>query len=135
MLSIRAWKDFAISIDHLGRTDLKDKYNGYASAKIAELQTKSLWLSEFGLHAAADAINTGLLNQQEKNSLFEKLFLDLANRISIPPPSSAGRHRGSYYQLWLMDVSQCRSASRGGRPASDRQECLGFRVVLAPCQP
>lgn len=85
MLSIRAWKDFALAMDQLGRTDLRDKYNGYASAKIAELQTKTLWLSEFGLHAAADAVNTGFLNQQEKNSLFEKLFLDRVNRISLSP--------------------------------------------------
>ncbi len=85
MLSIRAWKDFALAMDHLGRNDLRDKYNGYAGAKIAELQADNRWLFEFGLHAAADAINTGLLNQQEKNTLFEKLFLDRINRISLSP--------------------------------------------------
>ena len=85
MLSIRAWKDFALAMDHLGRPDLRDKYNGCVRTKIAELQTKNLWLSEFGLHAAADAVNTGLLNHQEKKSLFEKLFLDRVNRISLSP--------------------------------------------------
>ena len=85
MLSVRAWTDFALAMDHLGRSDLRDKYNGYAREKISELQTNSLWLSEFGLHAAADAVNTGLLNQKEKNSLFEKLFLDRLNRISLSP--------------------------------------------------
>jgi alpha-L-rhamnosidase len=85
MLSIRAWKDFAQAMNHLGRNKLWDKYNGYASEKIAELQTNSHWLSEFGLHAAADAVNTGLLNQKEKNLLFEKLFLDRLNRISLSP--------------------------------------------------
>ena len=85
MLSIRAWRDFASVMSHLGRLDLRDKYNGYASAKIAELQTNNQWLSEFGLHAAADAVNTGLLNQRDKNLLFEKYFLDRVNRISLTP--------------------------------------------------
>ena len=45
MLSIRAWRDFASAMNHLGRHDLRDKYNGYASAKIAELQTNNLYRS------------------------------------------------------------------------------------------
>ena len=85
MLSIRAWRDFASAMNQLGRPDLRDKYNGYASTKIAGLQTNNQWLSEFGLHASADALNTGLLNQQDENSLFEKHFLDRVNRISFSP--------------------------------------------------
>jgi alpha-L-rhamnosidase len=44
MLSIRAWRDFAMVMEKCGRTDLSDKYNSYASAKISEMRTKALWL-------------------------------------------------------------------------------------------
>jgi hypothetical protein len=85
MLSIRVWRDFASAMDKFGRTDLRDKYNGYASEKIASLRTGSLWFDALGIHAAADAINTGLLKSDEQKALFEKLFLDRVNRVSLSP--------------------------------------------------
>ena len=36
MLSIRVWRDFARTMDQIGRGDLRDKYNGYAAEKMAE---------------------------------------------------------------------------------------------------
>lgn len=85
MLSIRAWHDFAIVMGKHGRADLMDKYAKYASEKMAFLRTSKTWYSDFGLHAAADAINTGLLNQDEKSALYDKWFGDRVNRISISP--------------------------------------------------
>ena len=85
MLSIRTWKDFAAAMGKYGRTDLRDKYNGYASAKMADLRKNSAWFSNFGLHAAADAVTTGLLKSTEQNALFEKHFIDRVNRISFSP--------------------------------------------------
>ncbi len=85
MLSIRAWKDFAAVMESCGRTDLRDKYAGYASQAMAELRKNSDWTAAFGLHAAADAINTGCLSSAEKEALFEKLFLDRVNRLSLSP--------------------------------------------------
>jgi alpha-L-rhamnosidase len=85
MLSIRVWRDFASVMDKYGRPDLRDKYNGYANDKIAEIRTNSLWLSDFGIHASSDAVNTGLLNNDEQNSIFEKHFLDRVNRLSLSP--------------------------------------------------
>ncbi|GEM_PF-287014 len=85
MLSIRVWKDFATVMGKYGRTDLRDKYNGYASAKMADLRKNSDWFADFGLHAAADAVTTGLLNSAEQNTLFEKHFTDRVNRISFSP--------------------------------------------------
>lgn len=85
MLSIRAWREFASAMDKLGRQDLRDKYNGYASAKIAGLRTNCLWFSDFGLHAASDAVTTGLLSNDEQHILFEKHFLDRVNRLSLSP--------------------------------------------------
>jgi len=85
MLSIRAWKDFAAVMGQYGRADLRDKYNGYADDKMAELRKAGDWSAVFGLHAAADAINTGSLTDKEKNTLFEKHFRDRVNRLSLSP--------------------------------------------------
>ncbi|MFA5816909.1 MAG: alpha-L-rhamnosidase C-terminal domain-containing protein [Bacteroidales bacterium] len=85
MLSIRAWQDFATAMGKYGRTDLKGKYEKYAAEKLSDLRRNEFWYSGFGLHAAADAVNTGLLNNSEQKSLFEKLFLDRVNRVSLSP--------------------------------------------------
>jgi hypothetical protein len=85
MLSIRAWKEFASAMGALGRTDLRDKYNGYAQAKIALLRQNSAWYQRFGLHANADAVTTGLLNAEEKKAVFEQNFTDRVNRVSFSP--------------------------------------------------
>jgi len=85
MLSIRLWKEFAAAMELCGRTDLRDKYNGYATQKIAALKTNAAWYQSFGLHAGTDAVTTGLLNSDEKKSIFEKSFTDKVNRISYSP--------------------------------------------------
>jgi len=85
MLSLRAWQDFSAAMEKLGRRDLRDKYRGYASSKIAELRKNRQWHADFGLHAAADAVTTGLLNRVEQESLFDKEFRDRVNRLSLSP--------------------------------------------------
>jgi hypothetical protein len=85
MLSIRAWRDFATAMGSFGRTDLRDKYRGYASSKLADLRRTPGWHSSFGLHAAADALTTGLLDGAERDALFEKHFRDRVNRVSLTP--------------------------------------------------
>jgi len=85
MLSIRVWHEFANAMERIGRIDLRDKYNGYAIEKISELRKNNSWLSDLGLHSAADAVNTGLLTSSEKNKLFELYFLDRVNRLSFSP--------------------------------------------------
>ena len=85
MLTIRTWKEFASAMGALGRTDLRDKYNGYANAKIALLRQNIAWFQSFGLHANADAVNTDLLNADEKKAVFEQNFTDRVNRVSFSP--------------------------------------------------
>ena len=85
MLSVRAWHDFAEAMGQFGRNDLKDKYKAYAADKIADLRRSPSWYRQFGIHAAADAINTGLLTPDEKAWLYEKWFTDRVNRLSISP--------------------------------------------------
>jgi len=85
MLSIRAWKEFAAAMGAYGRTDLQTKYNGFANEKIAALRQNGGWYQRYGLHACADAVTTGLLNDAEKNAMFKRRFTDRVNRISYSP--------------------------------------------------
>jgi len=85
MLSIRAWQSFAATMGAYGRTDLQAKYNGYANGKIALLRQKAAWYQGFGLHACADAVNTSLLNDAEKNAIFAQEFTNRVNRLSYSP--------------------------------------------------
>ncbi len=83
MLVIRTWMEFADAMGKFGRADLQAKYNKLASDKMTALRVTSTWSSAFGLHAAASAINTGLLTRAEQDKLADKEFMDRVNRISI----------------------------------------------------
>lgn len=85
MLSIRAWKDFAKAMDACGRTDLRDKYIGYANEKVIALKKNLNWYQGFGLHAGADAVTAGILSTKEQQSIYENSFSDRVNRISYSP--------------------------------------------------
>lgn len=85
MLSIRLWKEFGAAMGALGRADLKDKYERYATEKIATIKKDEGWYQQFGLHAGADAVTTGLLTVDEKQAIFKKNFLDRVNRVSYSP--------------------------------------------------
>ena len=85
MLSIRASKAFAEAMEKCGRTKLRDKYNGYANGRMAELRRNAAWYQGFGLHANADAVTTGLLSDAEKRAVFEQSFADRVNRVSFSP--------------------------------------------------
>lgn len=49
------------------------------------MRRNASWHQDFGLHAGADAITTGLLNDAEKKAVFEKSFADRVNRVSFSP--------------------------------------------------
>jgi alpha-L-rhamnosidase len=85
LLSIRAWREFAAAMGRLGRDDLRQKYDGYALEKMTWLRKDRSWLSGLGLHAAADAVTTGLLSRAEEGALFEREFSDRTNRVSLSP--------------------------------------------------
>ncbi|MBE9586423.1 hypothetical protein IM792_18365 [Mucilaginibacter sp. JRF] len=85
MLSIRAWQEFSEVMAALGEKHLQQKYQGYAREKIQAERQGDKWYGDFGLHAGADAVNTGLLNQNERDALYKKSFTDKVNRISYSP--------------------------------------------------
>jgi alpha-L-rhamnosidase len=82
MLSIRAWKEFSQLMRSMGNVKEADKYATYAAEKIQAVRKEPAWLNSYGIHAAADAINTGLTSPAENNSLFTKNFTDRVNRLS-----------------------------------------------------
>ena len=85
MLSIRSWMEFGGLMDRIERPDLAKKYKGYASEKMEEERKKDNWQDDFGVHAAADAINTGLTTKAENDLLYTRHFTDRVNRLSYSP--------------------------------------------------
>ncbi len=85
MLTIRTWIDFADAMRSLGRKDLQKKYAQYATDKMAVLRKSGDWTASYGIHSAADAINTSLLKSDEQEHLYKKWFTDRVNRVSLSP--------------------------------------------------
>jgi hypothetical protein len=85
MLTIRSWAEFGRLMKQIGRPDLAQKYTNYAQQKIAEERKKKNWPNEFGLHASADAINTGLTTPKEDALFYQRNYTDRVNRLSYSP--------------------------------------------------
>ncbi|MGY3055293.1 alpha-L-rhamnosidase [Pedobacter sp. UYEF25] len=82
MLSIRAWSEFGNLMQTMGNTTEAEKYKSYAHEKMQTIRSHDTWLATFGLHAAADAINTSLTTGSENKMLFDNNFTDRVNRLS-----------------------------------------------------
>ena len=85
MLAIRTWREFADAMERIGRLDLHDRYSSYAQSKFASVTQAPGWSSTFGIHAAADAANTGMLDTSTLGELYNREFSDRVNRLSISP--------------------------------------------------
>ena len=85
MLTIRAWLEFAGLMREIGRSDLDSKYTWWARRKIGELRQDQFWVMDLGMHAASDAINTGMLNQREIDSIYINQFISRSRRLSLSP--------------------------------------------------
>jgi hypothetical protein len=86
MLCIWAWRECAEMLRHVGHEDLADKYRKYAAEKVDRLRASGPgWTSEFGVHAAADAIKAGFADEREAGELWKNAFSDRQNRLSYSP--------------------------------------------------
>lgn len=85
MLTIRSWIEFGRLMNQLGKVDLAKKYIGYAHQKIDEQRKSKSWPNDFGLHASADAINTGLTTAKENKLFYSRNYTDRVNRLSYSP--------------------------------------------------
>ncbi|MDR1602317.1 MAG: hypothetical protein LBS42_07815 [Tannerella sp.] len=85
MLCIRAWNEAAVTLAYAGYAELSDKYWKYASEKAAWLRQNPRWMTGFGIHAAADAVNAGFVNRHEEETLWSNAFSDRQQRLSYSP--------------------------------------------------
>ncbi len=85
MLTIKSWIHYAEAMDKIGRKDLSAKYSTRANEKMASLRKDAAWYKSFGLHAAADAMNTGFTTLAEQQDMYASVFSDRVNRISLSP--------------------------------------------------
>jgi alpha-L-rhamnosidase len=85
MLAINSWFNFSEMMALIGEPGLASRYNNYAIEKIDLLRQRTDWYSEFGIHAAADAVNAGFTNQTEQQSLLKNEFSNRVNNISYSP--------------------------------------------------
>jgi alpha-L-rhamnosidase len=111
MLTIRSWIDFGKMMHWLGREELAEKYLGYAREKLSGLRIDCDWHSNFGIHAAADAINTGTLEPEEQDLLIGKKFSDRVNRLSYSPFNQyfiiQALARGGRYDKAIETIRDC----------------------------
>lgn len=85
---IRAWREFAWAAGQYGRSDLRDKYNGYADEKVAGLRSNPNWYNNFGIHACSYAIDAGFTNQAERDAIYQLRYTDRLNNPSHNPFST-----------------------------------------------
>ena len=85
MISIRAWLEFGRLMEQIGQPELARKYTSFALQKMAEERRQNNWADRYGIHAAADAINTGLTTPAENDLFYTMDFTDRVNRLSYSP--------------------------------------------------
>ena len=85
MLFIHASMEFAAALLTIHRDDLSKSHRDIALQKMEEARTSEQWYQRFGLHALADATNTGLLSPEEISAIFEQEFSNRLNRLSFSP--------------------------------------------------
>ncbi len=82
MLCLRAWREYARVMERMGNTAARDKYNGFADAKISELRQDRTWYSQLDVHGCAEAIQAGFCTRAEIEAMGAAEFADRVNRVS-----------------------------------------------------
>jgi hypothetical protein len=82
LLCIRSWREFAKVMERMGNTAARDKYNGFADAKIAELRRNKTWYAALDVHGCAEAIQAGFCTPAEIDAMCAAEFADRVNRVS-----------------------------------------------------
>lgn len=85
MVSIRAWMEFGRLMKQIGEGELAKRYTDYALQKMREERGRNNWSGNYGLHASADAVNTGLTTTAENEQFYTTNFTDRVNRLSYSP--------------------------------------------------
>jgi alpha-L-rhamnosidase len=85
MLFIQASIAFADVLESVGLEDLSASCRSWALKKMSDLRTEREWYASMGLHALADAINTGQATDGEVEAIFKQCFTDRLQRLSFSP--------------------------------------------------
>ena len=85
LLFLRTCREFAWAMRQQGRADLASHYEQIFEQRLSELHREPAWLAEFGLHAAAEAVDAGATTPAENERLFAREFADPVNRLSYSP--------------------------------------------------
>ena len=84
-LTIQAWKKFSQLMNWQGRADLAKKYAQFVIEKTDQLRRSENSIQRFGIHAASNFINSGVVLPQEKELFWENSFSDRQQRLSYSP--------------------------------------------------
>jgi hypothetical protein len=84
LLAIRCWSTFAAAVAPMNAS-LAAHFRGYADAAMAALRAQPAqpWWAPLGLHAGADAINTGLLTPAEAAGIVAQSLMDIVRLPSL----------------------------------------------------
>jgi hypothetical protein len=85
MLFVRACREFAWAMRLSGRAELAAQYEQIADQRVSELRRDPGWVEQFGLHAAAEAVDAGAATPADQERLFQREFSDRVNRLSFSP--------------------------------------------------
>ena len=85
MLFLRASLAFADALTAIGHTSEAGAHRQRALAKMQELRRDPHWYQPLGIHALADALNTGLTTPDENTAIFSQAFTNRLNRLSFSP--------------------------------------------------
>jgi hypothetical protein len=93
-LVVRACRDLARSLRLAGMTGDAQRFNATTFRLMKLLRNVSEWPHGFGLHAAANAINTGMITLSETQHFFEFALNDSVNVCSWSP----------FNQYWILQA-------------------------------
>jgi hypothetical protein len=83
-ISIRAWATFSNAIKPFN-SSMSDHYLQYATDAMSEFRSQPIqpWWKDLGLHAAADAINTGFTTAEEQAGMSSAVLSDIVQLPSL----------------------------------------------------
>ena len=82
MLCMRAWREFARVMERMGNLAARDKYHGFADAKIASCGSSRIGTRHLDVHGCAEAVQAGFCTAAEIQAMAAAEFGDRVNRVS-----------------------------------------------------
>lgn len=84
-LSIQAWEKFSQLMKWLGRNDIAKKYDQFVDEKMNQMRQVENWYNSFGVDAASNIMNAGVIQPSEREGIWKNAFSDRQQRLSYSP--------------------------------------------------